>query len=410
MPDIILTPNGALEEVPERIVVVGASLAGLSAARTLRGEGFAGQVTVVGDETHLPYDRPPLSKQFLGGLDELTDLGSADVANVEWILGVAAVGLDVQARTLALSDGRTLRFDGLVITTGASPRRLPGFDKSGVHTIRTASDAADFRRALAGDSPRVALIGAGFIGAEIASTCITLGLPVTMIEVEPVPFGRTLGVAVGAELSQLYISKGVDLRAGRSIKQVLGDEHVTGLELDDGSVIEADVVVLSVGVVPATTWLESSGLPLDNGVICDDTLQVAPGIVAAGDVARWPNERLGEFRRVEHWENAITSGGHAARTLLGSRDKYNPIPWVWSDQFGFKLQFVGSSINHEEVFLESSLDSEGRLIALYRKEDRLIGACGIRRSKAVLSLRDFVGVPGSWHAAMKKLGLAPSIA
>lgn len=408
MTESALKANGALGAL-EHVLIVGASLAGLSAARTLRTEGFSGRLTVVGNEAHRPYDRPPLSKQFLGGLDEHTDLGSDDVPDVDWILGVAAAELDVPTRNVTLSDGRTLGFDGLVIATGASPRRLPGFDKSGVHTIRTVGDADGLRRALAGDSPRVALIGAGFIGAEIASTCIARGLPVTMIELEPVPFGRSLGVAVGAELSQLYVSKGVDLRPGRSVNRLLGDEHVTGLELDDGAIIEADVVVLSVGVIPATAWLESSGLPLENGVVCDATLQVAPGIVAAGDVARWPNERLGEFRRVEHWENAITSGEHAARTLLGGRETYDTVPWVWSDQFGFKLQFVGSSINHDEVFLDSSLDSDGRLLALYRKKDRLIGACGIRRSKAVLSLRDSVGVPGSWQTTMEHLGLAPNI-
>lgn len=400
------TSTDAPEAALEHVVIVGASLAGLSAGRSLRAEGFTGRLTIVGDEIHRPYDRPPLSKQFLGGLVDHTDLGSDDVDDVEWILGAAATALDTANRAVTLSDGRQLQYDGLIIATGATPRLLPGFDKPGIHVIRTVGDAEGFRSALAGESPRVALIGAGFIGAEIASTCVALGLPVTMIELEAVPFGRSLGAAVGAELSRLYAAEGVTLLPGRSVARVLGDDRVTGLELDDGSTVEADVVVLSVGVIPATSWLVDSGLPLDNGVVCDETLQVAPGIVAAGDIARWPNGRLGEFRRVEHWENAITSGEHAARALLGDRRPYESVPWVWSDQFGFKLQFVGSSIAHEEVFIESSLEQEdGRLLALYRKGDRLIGACGIRRNKIVLSLRDQVGRPGSWQKVIEQVAL-----
>ena len=388
----------------EHIVIVGASLAGLSAARSLRAEGFAGRVTVVGEESHRPYDRPPLSKQYLGS-GEHTDLGSHDVEDIEWILGSAAVALDVAGRSVLLADGTSHGFDGLVIATGAAPRVIPEYEKGGVYSIRTLDDANAFRTALETGSPRVVLIGAGFIGAEVASTCVERGLSVTVIERENMPFSRSLGAAVGAELNALYVSKGVDMRAGRSVARLLGDEAVTGVELDDGSIIDADIVVLSVGVVPATGWLEGSGLPLDNGVVCDENLQVAPGIVAAGDVARWPNGRLAEFRRVEHWEHAITSGEHAARTLLGKPDPYDIIPWVWSDQFGFKLQFVGSSIDHDEVIVDSSLDTDGRMLALYRKGDRLLGACGIRRNKAVLSLRATVGQPGSWAAAIGQLAV-----
>lgn len=389
-----------------QIVIVGASLAGLSAARTLRADGFTGRVIVVGEETHRPYDRPPLSKQFLGENAERTDLGSEDV-DAEWVLGVAATGVDIAGRTVSLSDGSTLAFDGLVIATGATPRILPGFDKAGVHTLRTLDDAEAFRRELAIGSPRIALVGAGFIGAEIASTCVARGLSVTMIELEPVPFGRSLGTAVGAELSALYSRSGVDMRPGRSVARLIGDDRVTALELDDGSIIPADIVVLSVGVIPATAWLEDSGLSLEGGVVCDESLLAAPGIVAAGDVARWPNRRLGEFRRIEHWENAITSGEHAARTLLGNPAPYEPVPWVWSDQFGFKLQFVGSSIEPDEILLDSTLDDAGRLLALYRKADRLAGACGIRRTKAVLSLRELVGQPGSWQRALDSVAPVP---
>lgn len=386
----------------EHVVVVGASLAGLAAARALRAEGFTGRLTIVGEEVHRPYDRPPLSKSYLGPSDTHPDLGSHDVADVDWVLGSAAVGLELASRQVRLADGSTVDFDGLIIATGTTPRSLPDYDKRGVVSLRTLDDAVALRDALGTRPSRVVLVGGGFISAEVASTCVSQGIPVTLVEREDQPFSRSLGAAVGAELTRFYVRHGVDVRRGTTVRRVLGGATVTGVELDDGSTVEAGLLLLSIGVLPATGWLEGSGLPLDDGVVCDETLQVVPGVVAAGDVARWPNRRLGEFRRIEHWEHAITSGEHAARTLLGRAEPYELVPWVWSDQFGVKLQFVGSSLDHDEVLVDSSLDTDGRFLALYRKGDRLWGACGIRRNKLVLGLRDSVGRPGSWAAAVER--------
>ncbi|MBF4585683.1 NAD(P)/FAD-dependent oxidoreductase [Curtobacterium sp. VKM Ac-2887] len=388
---------------PSRIVVVGASLAGLSAVRSLRAEGFTGSIAVIGDEVHPPYDRPPLSKGYLASSDTHPDLGSAELEDVEWILGKGVVGLDSAARVLRLSDGSAEHYDGLVAATGTTPRVLPDGDKAGVHTVRTLDDSVALRAAMNSGRPRVVLVGGGFVGAEVASACVDRGLPVTIVERADVPFRRVLGPTVGAELGRLYVDRGVDLRLGRSVRRLLGDDRVTGVELDDGSVVDADIVVQSMGVTPATSWLADSGLDIDDGVVCDETLLAAPGIVAAGDVARWPNRRLGEFRRVEHWEHAITSGEHAARTLLGRAEPYDIVPWVWSDQFGFKLQFVGSSISHDEVVLDSTLATDGKMLALYRRGDRLVAACGIRRNKIVLGLRERIGLPGSWAAALEQI-------
>ena len=250
----------------------------------------------------------------------------------------------------------------------------------------------------------MALIGAGFIGAEVASTCVERGLSVTVIERENMPFSRSLGAAVGAELNALYVSKGVDMRAGRSVSRLLGDEAVTGVELDDGAIIDADIVVLSVAVVPDPDGSKDRAFRSTTGSSATRTCRWRPASSRQG-MSRAGRTVARRFRRVEHWEHAITSGEHAARTLLGKPDPYDIIPWVWSDQFGFKLQFVGSSIDHDEVIVDSSLDTDGRMLALYRKGDRLLGACGIRRNKAVLSLRATVGQPGSWAAAIGQLAV-----
>jgi len=391
-----------------RIAVVGASLAGLSAARELRAQGYDGELVLVGDEPEPPYDRPPLSKRYLSGATDergLDLLDAGEELGVAWRLGVAAVALDVPGRRVALADGGHVDYDGLVIATGASPRALPGTRLTGVHVLRTRADADALRAGLE-RATSVAIVGGGFIGSEIASTAVSLGKRVTIVEALPAPMERVLGEEVGLVLAGVHERHGVDMRLGTPVAGLRGDERVEGIELADGGFVPADVVVVAIGVVPNTGWLESSGLVLDNGVVCDETCAVAPGIVAAGDVARWPNPVFGESRRVEHWENAVKQGAHAARRLLadGDPDRYEPyapVPWVWSDQYGTKLQFVGSTQRYDEVGLVDGSYADDRWAVLYRSGERVVAAFGIGRTRQVLGYRPLIAEGLRWEDALR---------
>ncbi|MFV2040177.1 MAG: NAD(P)/FAD-dependent oxidoreductase, partial [Acidimicrobiales bacterium] len=338
------------------ITVVGASLAGLRAVETLRRDGFDGTITVVGDEDHRPYDRPPLSKQVLAGDWEVERVSlvrdaALDELAVDWRLGTRATGLDLAARTVALDDGSSVGYDGLVITTGARCMELPGIEAlAGVHTLRTLDDCLAIRADLETTPRRVVVVGAGFIGAEVAATVKGLGLDVTIVEMAAVPFERILGAHMGEVCAAVHRDHGVDLRTGVGVAAIQGGDRVEKVVLDDGTELEADVVVIGVGVRPNTEWLVDSGLVLDNGVVCDETCLAAPGVVAAGDVARWPNSRFGEIMRVEHWDNAVEQGVHAARRLLsGQPTPYTPVPWFWSDQFDRKIQLAGRTRPDDQI-------------------------------------------------------------
>src|SRR6476661_8333314 len=334
------------------VAVVGTSLAGLRAIETLRREGYDGRIVAIGGEPHLPYDRPPLSKELLAGLREPADIllrkQGVDDLEAEWILGTRAVALDMGARQLTLADDTRVAFDGLVLATGSTPRLLPNQPElatrdgmSGLFALRTLDDAMALRAAL-DTGPKVVVIGAGFIGAEVAATCRGRGLDVTVLEALPQPMVRGLGPELGAVIADMHRDHGVDLRTGVGVEAIEGDKRVERVRLGDGSAVAADVVVVGVGVVPETSWLQGSGLTLDNGVVCDETCLAAPGIVAAGDVARWPNPLFdGAHMRLEHWTNATEQGVHAARRLLGHTEPFAPVPFVWSDQYDRKIQTVG---------------------------------------------------------------------
>src|SRR6266550_970808 len=283
---------GSVDPV-RRVAVVGTSLAGLRAIETLRREGFDGAIVAIGAELHLPYDRPPLSKELLAGSAEPDDIvlrkQGVDDLDVEWILGTAATALDAATRTLTLADGATVGADGIVLATGSTPRRLPGQpDLDGVLMLRTLDDALALRSRLDA-RPRVVVIGAGFIGAEVAATCRERGLDVTVLEVLPQPMVRGLGTTIGAVCAAVHRDHGVDLRLGASVEALEGEGRVERVRLADGAVIDADLVVVGIGVVPVTDWLDGSGLTLADGVVCDETMLAAPGVVVAGDAARWPN-------------------------------------------------------------------------------------------------------------------------
>ncbi|MGE4240958.1 NAD(P)/FAD-dependent oxidoreductase [Ramlibacter sp.] len=391
------------------IAIAGASLAGLNAAQELRAANFGGRIVMVGREAGMPYDRPPLSKQMLEGTMPAAELAldCKPELDLDWRLGRAASRLDVAGKTLTLDDGETLAFDGLVIATGASPRRLPFGTLAGMHVLRTREDAQALKADLERKPARVVVIGGGFIGAEVASTCRALGIAVTIVEPLPGLLLRVLGAAVSAHVDRIHAGHGVDLLTGRQAVGALADGagRVRAVQLADGSEVACEVVVVAIGVTPDTAWLQGSGLDVSDGVLCDATCLAAPGIVAAGDIARWPNVRFDECRRVEHWENAVQQGRHAARTLLAMpaspAQNYTPVPWVWSDQFGLKLQVYGSTVGHEEVLMvDPPSDDDPKFIALYRRGHRLAGIAGIGKVRAVLGWRRLLGDGASWDDAL----------
>ena len=390
------------------VSIVGASLAGYWAAETLRRDGFEGRISLIGDEPHAPYDRPPLSKKFLAGdleddrlplttAEKLADLG------LEMRLGCRATGLDVATRTLEV-DGVAEPYDGLLIATGARCRNLPGTaGLPGVHTLRTRDDAEAIRDALANGARRVVVVGAGFIGAEVASTAIGRGAEVTMVEALEAPFGRVLGVEMGAVMADVHRRHGVDLRTGVGVDEVLGDDRLAGVRLADGATLEADLLVVGIGVVPNTDWLEGSGLTLDDGVVCDETCLAAPDVAAAGDVARWANPRYGEVMRVEHWDNAVQQGVHAARRLLQSDEEatpYAPVPWFWTDQYDRKVQLAGRPHTDDEVRVVAGSTAEHRFAAFYGRDGRFTAALGMNRPRQVMQSKGLLDAGASWEEAL----------
>ncbi|MGX9885376.1 NAD(P)/FAD-dependent oxidoreductase [Streptomyces sp. NPDC002276] len=357
------------------VAVVGASLAGLSAARSLRRQGYDGRLVVIGDELHRPYDRPPLSKEFLAGT-----LGEADLAlesddedlRAEWLLGARAVALQVDGaeRVLTLDDGREVRADGVVLATGAVARNLPGTDGlAGVHTLRTLDDARALRDELALGG-RLVVIGGGFIGAEVASTAYALGLDVTVIEAAPTPLAGPLGETMGGIVSALHEAHGVRLLCGVGVKGLSGEARVDAVLLEDGRTVPADTVVVGVGARPCVDWLEGSGVELDNGVKCGaDGRTGLAGVVAVGDCANWYDPRAGSHRRVEHWTGARERPDAAVAALLswGAAEPGVPRPpYFWSDQYGVKIQFAGHAAGADSVTVEEGAPGDRSFLAVYR--------------------------------------------
>lgn len=391
-----------------KIVVVGASLAGLRAVETLRQCGYTGDIDVVGAERHLPYDRPPLSKELLAGKWEADRLALRaapyEELDARWLLGTPGESLDLEERTVRLADGSTLSYEGLIIATGAHPRPMPGApDLDGVLVLRTLDDALALRERL-DRQQRVVVIGAGFIGAEVAATCRGRGLDVTVLEAMEQPMVRGVGPIIGAELAALHRNNGVDLRCGVTVESIVGTERVEGVRLATGETIPADAVLVAIGAVPTTQWLESSGLTLDNGVVCDETLLAAPGVVAIGDVARWPNALFdGAMMRLEHWTNASESAAAAVQRLLASDNEavpFAPIPFVWSDQYSTKIQSVGVYAGDDEMVVAHGSFEEGKFVALFGRAGRLVGAIGFGRPRFVMQYRAMIGRRASFDEAV----------
>jgi len=390
----------------DSIAVIGASLAGLRAAETLRSEGFTGSIHLVGDEPHLPYDRPPLSKQVLAGDWELertwlTSDEKFEALELTLHLGDPAEGLDASSLTVNLGSGAVLDVDGIIVATGARTRTI-GEPMGGVHTLRTLDDALAIREAFEQGPQRLVVIGAGFIGAEVAASARGLDIDVTMIEMAESPFERSLGAAMGAVLADVHREHGVDLRLGVGCTEIVGDGHVQSITLTDGSTIETDLVVVGIGVVPNVEWLEGSGLTLDNGVLCDETSLAAPGIVAAGDVARWPNGQFDEVMRVEHWDNAVAQGVHAAKRLLHGESvgPYAPVPWFWSDQYDRKIQLAGRTTDFDSMEIVDGDIESRRFAAIYARNDTIVAVLGFNRPRHVMRYRQLIESKTSWADAL----------
>jgi NADPH-dependent 2,4-dienoyl-CoA reductase/sulfur reductase-like enzyme len=376
------------------VTVVGASLSGLYAARELRAQGFDGRLVIVGDEPHRPYDRPPLSKDFLTGrADEdhlaLTDDEETGELDAEWLLGTRARGLDARGRTVLLDGGRTVSTDGVVIATGARARRLPGDDLAGVHTLRTLDDARALRAELTRGPRQVVVIGGGFIGAETASSCAALGHSVTVVEAAPLPLVPQLGAEMAAVCAALHRRGGVDLVTGTGVAALRGTPAVTAVELSDGRTLPADVVIVGIGATPNTGWLAGSTLALHDGVLCDDGCVTSlPQVVAVGDVARVGGARA------EHWTSATEQprvavanllAGHSARTA-------RPLPYFWSDKYGARIQFAGrrqdgDTVRIAEGELTDGTPAEGGFLALYERDGRTTAVLSMDRPRPFMRAR-----------------------
>ena len=397
-----------------RVVVVGGSLAGLRAAETLRQHDVATSIVIVGDEVHRPYDRPPLSKKLLSGEWEperiqLRQPDTFDDLDVDWRLGTAARSLDLTARELTLADGSVLGFDGLVIATGARPRRLAGQEAfSHVHELRTLDDSLRLRAEIIDGGRRVVVIGAGFIGLEAAATAKKLGNDVVVLEGAAAPLIRGLGAVMGEAIADLHRAHGVEVRCGVLIDG-LTDE---GVRLDGGEIVPGDVVVVGIGVTPNTSWLEGSGLQLRDGVVCDADLNAldvngvaVPGVFAAGDVARWPNGLFDEEMRVEHWTNAAEQGAFVALNLqffaAGEPvEAYAPLPFFWSDQFEHRIQFLGRAAADDQVQVVAGSVADSKFLALFGRDGKLHGALGVNAPRWVMPTRKLFLDRATWDEAV----------
>ena len=389
----------------ETIVVVGASLAGLRAIEALRREGHDGPVVAVGAEPHAPYDRPPLSKQYLTGdwSEERLPLrrdGIEDL-DVDWRLGVEARSLDPGERCLRLGDGEALHYDKLLLATGAVARRLPfGSDLGGIHALRSLDDSRALRAGLETAS-HVLIVGAGFIGMEVAASCRRRGLDVTVIEPLEQPLVRGLGLRLGAWVGERHRDEGVAVRCGVGVEAFEGNERVERIRLSDGTQVEADLVVVGVGSRPATDWLSDSGLNLDDGVVCDASGATnLPGVFAAGDVARWGD------RRLEHWTSAVEQGTHAAARLLKGKEvgDLEHVPYVWTDQFELRLQIAGQIAASDDMHVcHGSLvpEADARFLALFGHRGQLTAVVGNKRPRQMIAARKLLAAGASFEAAIR---------
>ncbi|WP_238007067.1 FAD-dependent oxidoreductase [Dactylosporangium sp. AC04546] len=379
--------------VVERIVVVGASLAGLRAAYALRREGFGGSLTVIGDETHGPYDRVPLSKQVLAGWVPAQDtaLPRSGGLDADWRLGQAAVGLDRRGKRVVLAGGDEVAYDRLLIATGVRARPWPNPDEAaltGVYTVRNRDDALGLRQRLAAEPRQVLVIGAGFIGSEVASNCRELGIPVTVVDHGPAPLAGALGAAVGRIAAEMQREAGVDLRCTTSVSALEGDAEgrLRRARLSDGTTLDVDVAVAALGAQRNVEWLQGAGLASGPwGVACDAGCRafdangvVTDDIFVAGDVARFPHPAYEyQFMALEHWGNAVDQAEIAAHNMVGTgpdRWAHVALPVFWSTQFGTEIKSIGVPTFADEIVVAQGSTAERRFVAVYGRQGRITAA------------------------------------
>lgn len=372
------------------VVIVGAGLAAVRTAEELRQSGYAGRLVIVGDEPHLPYDRPPLSKDVVRGENDDTTLRPRefyDEQRVELRLGTAATGIDRDRRILRLADGDELGYGELIIATGLRPRRIPGLPAlAGVHVLRSVDESRALRADLR-EGARALVVGAGFIGCELAASMRALGLDVVLVEPQPTPLASVLGPRVGALVARMHSEEGVDVRSGVGLTALTGDGRVDGAVLSDGTELAVDVVAVGIGSVPVTEWLETSGLGLANGVLCDEVGRTEdPHVWAVGDVASWRHES-GGHTRVEHWSNAGDQAKILAGALTGTGDPSAPaqVPYFWSDQYGLKIQALGTVSAADDVHVIK--DDGRRFVVYYSNNGVLTAVVGLGSAGAVMKMR-----------------------
>ena len=395
-------------ETVDQIVVVGASLGGIRTCQNLRREGFEGTLTLIGSEKHLPYDRPPLSKTMLStdqdpGELQLLPEDTFNDLDLNLLLGEPATSLDTDGRVVTVG-GDQIRYDGLIISTGAAARKLPKTDGiAGVHVLRSLDDALAIReRLLPGAS--VVIVGAGFVGSQVAAAAAGRACEVTIVEAAKAPLIRGLGPAMGQACGDLHREHSVGLRLGVGIASVLGSDEVEGVQLTDGSQLFADLVVVGIGAHPNTEWLKGSGLQLDDGIVCNGTMNAGvPGVYAIGDVARAPNAWLGPSPvRMEHWTAVTEQAMLVARNLLHPQDSrvYDSVPFVWSDQYNDRIQVAGdtSGAEHVEV-LVGSVDEQA-FVTGYRRGDALAGVMALNSMRPFVQYRRLLMGHPSWEDAL----------
>ena len=389
-----------------KVLIVGAGLGGLRTAEALRSNGFSGEIVIVGDESHQPYNRPPLSKEALhSGLshENLKFRQRDSIADVSWVLGSAAVKLDLAEHKVILADGTCCTFDALVVSTGIRPRLLPiPGPTQGLFTLRTLNDAQSLKAAIQ-PGVNVVILGSGFIGCELAATATTLGANVHVVSLDIEPMVMPMGVELGAAMRKRHETKGVTFHMGHTVEKFNGNHHIESVTLDSGEVITASVVIEAIGSVPNTQWLHDNGLNLDNGVLVDSNMRALGSqipIYAVGDISNHPNKFYGDqTRRIEHWnmptETGRRAGAALAAELAGSdlpADEFFALPAFWSDQYEFQLQsygLPGAGTSHR--IASGALDG-ACIIEYFDEVGVLCGVIGIDTVKELMPYRaQFLG-------------------